>query len=485
MHAAEIRRHTHVVPHQALMRFAFSRSRPRSNSAEETVAVPIHHFWQLPAGFETSWLVTRRAKRLGTALGRSGAPPRVVATPDGPGPRHILGLIGVRQQLARTRAAVKLQGAQMKAAAIPGRQAAAQTVIAPRRARVERISSEDIPRCEHEIDSATAALEDARRELHALPFLERGILNSTPLLSSIGLSVATFDAAVVYQILTAATLGSDFVRIAVTVGVPIVILAINHVAGVLAAVFARASDKRRKLRFAGLALLAMGSGVLLFAILLAIFRHQAFQYDAKVSADVNVNIGTGGSGLGLISPWWLAPLQLVASCAAVCASTFHTLGIEGRRRRKARRHRAKALATARGDLRHTNAELDRARQDVASAEAAIGTLTAEQDRAKAAISSLQAQDTASFDAERALGDACVALLQSHYEIGAGKRRDGPTYRRFVTSPVAGAMITAGVTAALAGAGRLFVALIGPLVGMAYGGHVHARTPPTHGPQGGG
>ncbi len=323
---------------------------------------------------------------------------------------------------------------------------------------------------EQEALSREELVDLARAAIDALPALRRGVLGNTPLLVAIAVSVAVFDAAIVRQIMES-TSGGEVVRWFITIGIPLVIVAINHVTGLLVGSFARGVTRRRLRVWGGIAVGAMFAGIFAFALLIAIFRAQAYagsnvSLEALAQGTLNINPQINVDVSGLISPWWMAPLQVVASGAAVSASALRTLGEEGRELREQVRERRRELVEARAALAQARADVDLAAARLGRCDELAGELKAEGAQAARDMEQLDAQLETRAGAFSELAESAVALLQSEYLI-ARTRPQGTSFLHPFANPAlaAVAMVATGAVAALLGASALVVAIAAPFAGL--------------------
>jgi hypothetical protein len=315
----------------------------------------------IPALAQTPERLEAAAKADGEALGAVRLDPAAARAADSPPKQFLDGVGRVRQaQVRRDGVAARVECDRRQATG-PARKAEACERLGSLRRRLDRLG-ERRKAAGADKQECRSRLEAVAEELRALPASRRGLI-SKALLILIEVAVVLFDGFVIHAALEQSGMTPSGVY-GTTITVPLAIAACNTAFGLLAGLLALRTPARRWLAAGAL---AAGLVALLVAFgLLGWFRAEAVDAQNQELAQV-ASGGRLGSLSFLLSPLWMAPLQLAGSVAAMAVMALWTVGAPGRALRDQvtehrREYRAaeQAEATVAAELEETERALSEA-----------------------------------------------------------------------------------------------------------------------------
>jgi hypothetical protein len=246
--------------------------------------------------------------------------------------------------------------------------------------------------------------------------------------------VVLFDVAVLHGALATSGLppATEWMT---SVTVPLAVAASNHAFGVLLGAIGLRLPSRHRFK-AATAWFVAGFGALIVAfLLLMIFRAEATNaINAGLTA---VASGRTDAKLSFFIPlWWLGPLQIAGSFAAVTLTALWTMAKKGREyRRDVIKPAEDGLAAAQAELEEAESQVgeleqtgERIREAIETTRQEESELEAEASGAQAQVDSLTKEFLAVVNTEEALGDEAAAVYKTERNYVAATYTNGGVWR---------------------------------------------------------
>lgn len=362
----------------------------------------------IPALGQTPARLAVAAKAAGEELGAVRLDAATARSADAP-PKHFLdGVRQVRQAQVRRDGVSARVDCERRRATAPARSAEARTRLDNLRSRIGALAARrDAAQAERQ--ACKGRLESASTSLRALPPLQRGLIGKA-LLIFIEASVVVFDAFLIHAALEQSGMAQASVW-GTSLTVPLAIAACNAAFGLLAGLVALRSPARRWLAAGAL---AFGLVALLVAFgLLGYFRAEAVDSQNQELAQLAAG-GQLRSLSFLISPLWMAPLQLAGSVAAMVAMALWTVGSPGRDLRRQVKEYDDDYRRAQKAADVAAATLEAAERDVHDASLAEHQIEADAQAAAVEAPAIVEIVEAGTDGEAALAEAMKARYETAF-----------------------------------------------------------------------
>jgi hypothetical protein len=292
------------------------------------------------------------------------------------------------------------------------------------------VLKERLRECRADVPYLSEVREEVEEAIAAIPFYRRGLASAWVVVAVLG-AVAVFDGAVLKSALEQTALDPASIWLT-TVGVAVLLAAVNEAFGLLLGVVVRRAGPRRVWVMAGV--LAVGLvGLFASIAMLGWFRH-----DVAIAQNQSLNeivAGREASFDFIIDPLFLAPLQMVGCVAAMAVVALHSLSSEWRTLRG-------RLAEATAAIGQNDADMASLEAQIAAAHEAGRTSFLQAFEAEAEVSGAQAEIAGSIEREEAMVEAETALgeemaaryrgkynaVKQVYDNGGVRRAARPTER---------------------------------------------------------
>ena len=363
---------------------------------------------KIPALAQTPKRLEAAAKADGEALGSVRLDPAAARAADSPPKQFVDGVGRVRQaQVRRDGVAARVECDRRQATG-PARKAEARVCLDNLRSRLPSLGAKrDAARADQQ--ACRSRLDAVADQLRALPASRRGLVSKL-LLIFIEAAVVVFDAFLVHAALEQSGMAAASVW-GTTLTVPLAIAACNTAFGLLAGLVALRSPARRWL--AAGALLAGLVALLVAFGLLGYFRAEAVDAQNQELAKL-ASGGQLGSLSFLISPLWMAPLQLAGSIAAMVSMALWTVGSPGRALRDQVAEGRREYRAAEQVAAKASAELEAAEQAVDDASLAEHQIEADVQAAGVEGPAIVEVVEVGTDGEAALAEAMKARFETAF-----------------------------------------------------------------------
>ncbi len=363
---------------------------------------------KIPALAQTPERLEAAARADGEALGSVRLDPAAARAADSPPKQFVDGVGRVRQaQVRRDGVAARVECDRRQATG-PARKAEARVRLDNLRSRLPSLSARrDAAKADQQ--ASRSRLDAVVDQLRALPASRRGLVSKL-LLIFIEAAVVVFDAFLVHAALEQSGMPAASVW-GTTLTVPLAIAACNTAFGLLAGLVALRTPARRWLAAGAL---AAGLVALLVAFgLLGYFRAEAVNAQNQELGRLAAG-GQLGSLSFLISPLWMAPLQLAGSVAAMVAMALWTVGAPGRALRDQVTEHRREYRAAEQAADKASAELEAAEQAVEDASLAEHQIEADVQSAAVEGPAIVEVVEVGTDGEAALAEAMKARFETAF-----------------------------------------------------------------------
>jgi hypothetical protein len=274
--------------------------------------------------------------------------------------------------------------------------------------RLRVLTEERLPHFRQTREQTKQELAYEREGFAELPRHRQGYFDHFGYVALVEVLVVAFDVAVLYPALKHAGLGLEGGALYyVALATPLALLAINLSLGLLAGALVLRISSIGRLRVVLLGL-AMGClGLFVIFLLLAIFRAHA--------TDIHNQAAQTHHGLrSYISPWWLAPLQMLGSLAAISIMALYVTGRDGRAQSKVIAASESSLESADGKVQAVEDEIDTVRRQIEQAAVAVPEIDADAAAAKTEVVLGKHALRAELEAEDGLRETAEGRFRTAY-----------------------------------------------------------------------
>lgn len=334
----------------------------------------------------------------------------VALGPDAAPNQFVAGALGVRKGVAKEDSLRRGIDPAQRITSAPARKAKAKAKDSVIGQRLVRLKSEKLPFAAEKVNECKREAVDAWATYQEMPRIVRGYFKSLALLVLIELAVVLFDVFVIRTALENSGM-SPLSAWGTSATLPLAVFAINHALGMLAGAIGERIPPESRLKVAVSAFGATMLPLVIAFVLLAAFRSAA--NDAMNAALQAIAEGAPGVDLQVYLPlWWMAPIQIAGSFAAILAVALWTMSRDGRTFLKdVVRPAEQALAAAEAQLAAVEAEIERTHREQEAAVLVEHDIEADALAAQVEVDAEEDILEAKLEAE----DALAAAMTAHYE----------------------------------------------------------------------